>query len=195
MNTEDQILVDAIKSNNDRKRNWALYSIYSNARLKDYTRNYILNHGGLEADVEDIFQEAIILLDRNLRNEMFKGDSALGTYFIAIVKWKWLGIQRKKKIMEVEVNNNLLLKEDTDLAFAIISEERKKILDYAIEKLGAKCKELLAHYKLDHTMKEIAVILGYSSPEMAKKQAYRCREKLKEFFTNHKEYREVFFNN
>jgi RNA polymerase sigma factor (sigma-70 family) len=193
--TEDSLLIDAIRSGNARSRDWALYRIYSNSKYKEFTRTYITSHHGLEADVDDVFQEAIILLDRNLRNGAYKEESTLGTYLMAIVKWTWLGIQRKKKLQVVEIDTNSMQLEVGSAESSLLSEEREEIMNLAINQLGSKCRELLGQYKLDHTMKEIAMQLGYSSAEMAKKQAYRCREKLKIFFTCHTEYREIFFNN
>ena len=38
---------------------------------------------------------------------------------------------------------------------------------------------LLNLYKLSYSMDEIAQNIGLSSPEMAKKEVYRCRERLR----------------
>ena len=194
MQSEDDVLISAIRSHNDRKRDWALYSIYNDPKYKEVARKYVLNHRGVESDVDDVFQDAIVLFDRNVRNGLFKGESSLSTYFMGIIKWTWIGIQRRRKVEEVELDMEIVDSTSWSNEFVEFTEEKKHILDLAVNLLNEKCKMLLGYYRLDHTMKEIAVKLGYSSPEMAKKQAYRCREKLKTFFEENKEYREVFYN-
>jgi len=194
LDSGDKYLIEALKSQDPGKRDRAIYHFYSDHDLKAFVTGYIKNHNGSEEDADDAFQEAIILLDRNVRNGSFRGDSSLKTYFFAIVKWYWLAVQRKKRITV-----GPLQPDDIDIGVESVEDdliylEKKEFLDRAVASVGLRCRELLGYYKLDYSMKEIASLMGFSSPAMAKKQAYRCREKLREFLSGHSEYLQLFSN-
>lgn len=86
----------AIKSSDQRQRDWALYQFYVDLEIKSWVKSYINNHGGNDEDAEDVFQESIIIFDRNIRNEKFEGKSSLKTYLLSVVKWSWVSYRRKK---------------------------------------------------------------------------------------------------
>jgi RNA polymerase sigma factor (sigma-70 family) len=184
MEINDQMLIQAIKCGEDRKRDWALYQFYSSSEVQNFTSQYVIQHGGQSSDVDDVFQDAMVTFDRNIRNDIFKGNSSLKTYLLAIVKWTWLGYQRKKNNQTVEINPDIHTSFDSadNIEYSIINIEQANMVEQAINQIDERCQELLRHYKIDTSMKEIAAIMGFSSPEMAKKQAYRCRERLRNYF-------------
>ncbi len=181
MNPDDLTLINAIQSGDAHKRDSALHQFYFNPEIKTWVKSYIQTHGGQEADADDVFQDSIIVFDRNIREGKFLGKSSLKTYLLSIVKWTWLGYQRKRGVtVELQPDANYELEDS--FQDEIIANERSSLIEAAIDHLDKRCQELLRHYKLDYSMKEIAAKMGFSNPEMAKKQAYRCREKLRKYF-------------
>lgn len=173
--------MEAIKSGNERKRDWALYQFYADREIRTWVTSYILRQGGQEEDAEDVFQESIIIFDRNIREGKYEGKSTLKTYLLAVVKWGWLTYIRKKGR-----HDEFKPEQITDAAespeFNLISEEKTTLVEQAIDQIDERCQTLLRYYKLDYSMKEMVDLMGFSSPEMAKKQAYRCRERLRAYF-------------
>lgn len=183
MNLNDEMLVQCIRGDDQAKRNYALYQFYINEVIQNWMASCERNHPSLSGYIEDIFQEALIVFDRNIRENKFEGRSSLTTYLISILKWKVLGHQRQeKKVTEFAPEHVQDITESEE--FHIISDEKKRTLEEALQQIDERCRELLTHYKLDFSMKEIASVMGFSSPEMAKKQAYRCREKLRTVLTS-----------
>jgi RNA polymerase sigma factor (sigma-70 family) len=195
LNANDKVLIEALRGEDKRKREWALYQLYKDRDLKAFVSSHVRGLGGVQEDVEDVFQEALILFDRNVRSGVFRAESSLKTYFIGIVKWLWLAVMRKKSIKVEEFQPEAIDLQVEGADHIMIAQEKKVIFENVISKMGAQCKELLSLYKLDYSMKEIASLMNFSSPEMAKKQAYRCREKLKSYLTEHKEYLLKFLKN
>jgi RNA polymerase sigma factor (sigma-70 family) len=181
MKITDEQLVEAICSPDPAKRDWAIYQFYADASLRESIIRYVVRNGGNEEDGQDVFQEAICLLDRNVRAGKFNYKSKLSTYLFSIAKWYWVSYRRKhRKFEELEypaVENEVDPFEDR-----LQPEELKKLLDLAIQELGERCQKLLGYYKLDYSMQEIKEYLGFSSPAMARKEAYRCRERLRKVF-------------
>lgn len=174
----DETLVELIRSNDPVKRNWALYQFYNNTLIRDWMKKYDYNNPQITGYLEDIFQEAMLVFDRNIRENRFEGKSSLSTYLISIIKWMILGHQRKTKQTQ-EFKHEHMNGETESADFEMISDEKRNVLEEALLQIDSRCQELLRHYKLDYSMKEISEIMGFSSPEMAKKQAYRCRERLR----------------
>ncbi len=183
MEINDPLLIKCIKSDDPKKRNWAFYQLYSDEKIRNWAHKYCRNQGGRPEDMEDVFQDAIIILDRNLREGRFEGGSTLKTYFISIIKWSWVSYQRKQKPV-AELKTEQIDSAVASIEKQYLEEERKALIDLAIAELGEHCQQLLKLYKLDYSMKEIKDRLGISSPNLAKKQAFNCRKKLKAVFLN-----------
>ncbi len=177
---DDERLFKAILGSAIEREN-ALRQIFGNLEWKDMTIRYVQSKGGNEQDGEDVFQEAIILFDRNIREKRFKGDSSLKTYFFGIIKWYWWGQWRKRRPQE-ELNPTQHESTEEGIEARVMADEKKSFLRKALEKLGERCKQVLELYQLHYSMDEIALEVGFSSPEIAKKEAYQCRRKLKDFF-------------
>ena len=182
MELDDEKLLEYLQSSDKSKRNSAFYYFYKNETINAWLLNYLLTHGGTADDKDDVFQETIIILDRNVRNLSFQRQCSIQTYFISIAKWYWLGLKRKSKNF-VEFESEMSMEFIESFESSIILEERKNFINKALSQIDTRCQELLKYYKLDYSMIEISKLLNYSSPEIAKKQAHRCREKLKIIFT------------
>ncbi|MCF8245797.1 MAG: sigma-70 family RNA polymerase sigma factor [Saprospiraceae bacterium] len=181
MKYSDQQIIEAISSGDPRKREWALYQFCNEDSLQGWVLNYVKTHGGEVEDGEDVFQEVAVIFDRNIRQGRFDGKSTLRTYFFAIAKWHWVTYRRKKSPVS-ELKPEHYDGEVASVEAQIFEGEKKEILERAIAELDTRCQALLQYYKLDYSMKEIKELLGFSSSEMAKKQAYRCRERLRDVF-------------
>lgn len=182
MHADDKSTVAGIQGT-AAERDHALKQFFRQHRdLRGQIINYVASHGGNEQDGEDVFQDAVVLFDRNIRSGRFEGKSTLATFFFSIAKFHWIGKRRRarktEELPERRENDGV---QEPDLHY--IHEEKKSILDKALEQIGEKCQELLSLYKLDYSMEEIAEAMGISSAAMAKKDAYRCRMKLREYLT------------
>ena len=183
--TEKRIL-EALLSGDIKKRDWAIYQFYENTSLKKQVIQYVKNHGGSPEDGEGTFHEALLVFDRKVREEKkFDGTSALKTYFISIAKWTWVSLRRKHKKLKLVSSEEIPEKGVAEIELNLYKKEKKMILDKAIATLKERCQELLKYYKLDYSMKEIQTLMGFSNTNMAKKEAYRCRKKLRQYFLDH----------
>lgn len=163
------------------ERNEALRAVYLDGKLFASIRKHV----GNEQDAKDVFQDSLVIFDRNVRSSSFKKESDWRTYFIGIAKWRWRDLCRKK-------DNNLseLKPEIFDGAteeapeVALIEDERRTLLEQAIGQLKGDCREVLGLYMLSFSMIEIAESTG-STETNVKKTAQRCRDKLREYLMSH----------
>ena len=152
--------------------------------------HWITGGGGDEADAADIFQEAMVVLFEKAHNPDFQLSCKIGTYLFAISKHLWFKKLEKKKKAPVSLNEEAG-DENTDWAYEddiSVHEERElhyEQLDTALEQIGEPCRSLLkAFYHHDKSMQEIASDFGYTNPDNAKTQKYKCLTRLKKIFFN-----------
>jgi RNA polymerase sigma factor (sigma-70 family) len=179
----DDALVQAIRQGGS-ERDAALKHLYLRPGLREAVYRHVLDRGGSRDDAQDVFQESLVLFDRNLREGRFEGRSALATYFVAIAKWRWLTVRRQQgrytAFEPVHFDGEVESPEHETLR-----TEQREMLDAALGQLGGRCQELLRLYQLEYSMKEIAEKMAYESTDVAKKEAYRCRLRLRELLENH----------
>ncbi len=154
-----------------------LLSIYK--EVFPMVEKYIQRNSGTSTDAQDIFQDALYLLIKKTDDLSFELTAKLSTYLFGISKNLWLKELTKQKIDANELDQS-------EEEYEIIEEQEfqqlarvQKVKD-SLSKLGEPCKTILEHYYFFKTsMKKIAEMLHYASPEHAKNQKYKCFIRLK----------------
>lgn len=160
--------------------------LYRASGWRERVVQHVCRDGGDAPAGEDVFQETLILFDRNIREGRFRGDSSLQTYFFGIAKQYWFN--RRRNIRPESLTPATYSHPDTDNPEQItLLIERQQMISHILEVLGEHCKKVLELYKLSLSNEEIALEMGLSSPEMAKKYTYRCREKFRTFVLGRKD--------
>ncbi len=183
LNTEQHLL--AALAAGDRKATADIYSQHYNI-----IKSWIVKTGGQESDGADVFQEAMVILFEKSQQEDFRLTCKVGTYLFAISKHIWY-----KKLQHMQKLPSAYLPEGTgeddgdDRAYEddISTHQEREMhyeqMDAALEQLGEPCSSLLkAFYQHDKSMQEIAAEFGYTNPDNAKTQKYKCLARLRKIF-------------
>lgn len=150
-------------------------------------RKMITANGGTKEDAEDVFQEALIILCRRVREGNFVLTAKLTTYLFSVCRFVWKDEQRRRKISYTDEEADIPWEDDISLL--IEQEQKARLAERALQELGSRCKELLLlFYHGSMKLKDIALRMGYNSENAAKNQKYKCmegaRNKLKELLQN-----------
>lgn len=163
-----------------RKRdNRVLQYIYKNSL--NPVKQLILNNAGSDSDAEDIFQEALIIVFKKLREEPdFELTSAFNTYIYSISRLLWLKHLRQIRKIEIDPLNR-------DMEERIEFEEPSPVQDMDLRmtiyqrtllKIPEDCQKILRLTAQDITSKEIARQLGFRSEGYVRKRRHFCKEYL-----------------
>lgn len=177
--TEEELTIAIRKGG--RGRDTALEFIYHHPAYRNSIIQFIKSKGGNFQDGEDMFVEAVILLDRKIRQGAYSEKSTLKGYLYNVSFNLWRNELRKRgrEDLKEEVPNSDEQTEKNPLTL-LITTERKDLLDKILADLGEKCKRILEMWKLSYSMEEISEEMNYSSPALAKKYRYRCHKSLME---------------
>lgn len=185
---KEQLLLEGLAAN-DRKMTEEVYR--DNYKP---VQAWIRARGGTPIDAEDVFQEAMVILFQKSQEAEFRLTCKIGTYLVAVSRFIWY--KRLQKLQRQPDGYTLEPGNDTDEGNQFdqyayeddikVQEERETHFDQlnmAMEELGEPCRSLLrAFYNEDKSMQDIAQMFGYTNPDNAKNQKYKCLTRLKKLF-------------
>ncbi len=146
--------------------------------------NLIRSNNGTEQEAKDIYQEAVIVLYEKLKSPEFELTCQISTFLYAVSRRLWLKrLSEKNKFSGNLTETESYLHLDTVEQEAEESEKRFEIMAQALDKLGEPCKTVLEDFYLKKmSMQEITDKMGYTNPDNAKNQKYKCLQRLKKLF-------------
>ncbi len=170
-------IIEALAGQDADGRIQALKHLFERPQLRKTAIAYVCKHSGNQQDGEDVFQEAIILFDRRIRQGAFNGKSTLEAYFMGIVRWHWFNeCQRHREVLLGGNGPEPPAEGDPELEYLIT--ERREQLEQLLSQLTDKCRNLLKMYQLNYSMDEIAQAMGYANSGVSKKEAFLCRKRF-----------------
>jgi RNA polymerase sigma factor (sigma-70 family) len=180
----DEELVNMIKSGGPAREK-ALHRIYTDSNIREKIIAMIANNNGNQQDGEDMVQEAIIVMDKNIREGRYRTEGNLQSYLFAIGKYLWMNQLRKKKPMLKGSFTDLEVAGDPDKPdHFLLDEERKMKLQALLSRLGKRCHEILSLWQLSFSMEEIAVRMKLNDASTARKAKYDCQQQLIKLIQN-----------
>jgi RNA polymerase sigma factor (sigma-70 family) len=175
----DQQVLDKIKQGDQRM----LLFLYK--RNVDPIRSYIIRNNGNTADVEDMLQEALVILWQNAQKVDFVLSSKLDTYLYAIAKNLWLKQLRKNGRMHLsdfESDHSPDIADTTEE----YNDDKYTVLSKYLNQLGETCRTLLTFFYFEQwDMEQIAAKMQFANADTAKAKKYQCKKKLEELIKQH----------
>ncbi len=163
-----------------RNDNLVLQYIYKQFFYK--VNSFIKNNSGEEDDASDIFQEAIIIIFRKLKEDdsLFE-NRPFQTYLYSVCRFLWLKQLESRRIEKEKVSETLPFQEDyydDNLTELAVKNERYSLYQKHFKSLSSDCQKIMQMFFEKIPLKQIAQIMGYKSEKYAKKRKYKCKELL-----------------
>lgn len=136
------------------------------------------NNSGSRDDALDVFQEAVMVLYRKVRQDDFELTSALSTYIYAICRNHWMKRLNKKSFSEVSIQDDGVYKSEENFVLEMEAQEKYRLFKSKLAKLGEDCRNILELFFKGTSMEKIALQMGLSSVGYAKKRKFQCKEQL-----------------
>ncbi|SFI64888.1 RNA polymerase sigma factor [Olleya namhaensis] len=171
----DKKILEFFKTGQRDKAFKQLYSLYP--RIE----KLVLSKGGKKSDAQDVFQEALIILNRNLEQSDFILTASFYTYLYSVSRFVWKDMQTKFTTQELHD-----LKDNEVSIFQHVLEEKKyRFAENAFRELGERCQQLLQLFYVQKiSFSDIATMMQFKSEKVAKNQKYKCLKKAKDIYQN-----------
>jgi RNA polymerase sigma factor (sigma-70 family) len=172
--------LNAIKANDEK----VLQHFYQANYPK--IEKYVLSNQGSEEQAKDIFQDAFIVVWRNIQLDKFspENETSLSGYLFQVGKNKWLDQLRSghhRKVVPIDLVNLEFKQEE------ILSGEEQEYINtvkHYFKNLGDTCREvLIKFYYHNAPLKQIASDFNWTEPT-TRNNKYRCLQQLKELIKN-----------
>lgn len=162
---KDQVLIAGIIEGNEK----ILTHFYKENAA--YVQGYILHNYGNPEDVEDIFQDALVVLYQKLGSDLFELRGSLKVYFFGICKNLWRARLRKMDRLIIDDGQNRFEEGTIDsLPTDLEDQERQYLYKKYFHKLSSDKKKLLYLFFEGRSIKEISEITGYTEGYTRKKK-------------------------
>lgn len=146
---------------------------------------FIRNNSGNQADAEDVFQEAMLVLVEKLRMDHFQLTTSIDTYVYAICKNIWFKKLRNKSY-ELSIDEIQSYAFQHSINDAIENEKTylEKLKGYLL-KITTHCNRLISDiFFNEKSIDQIQQDYGYSSRHNAQNQKHKCVEQLRKIKDN-----------
>ncbi len=158
-------------------------------------RSLVLRHSGTQADVEDIFQDGLMVLYDQMLTGTLQLSCSVKTYLYSVCRYLWLRrLQRKNRLMYQDNCRAEELDAEYD-CFTVLPDERqqalRRLLDKHLNQMSDGCRELLMLYAEKKSYAEIAEIMHFKNEGIAKSRKYRCKETLRKKIENDPEFKQL----
>ncbi|MBE7170764.1 MAG: sigma-70 family RNA polymerase sigma factor [Williamsia sp.] len=178
-NHSDQELTEGIRSGQNYE------AMIRHLYQKNYpgVHAYIIRNSGSDQDAQDIFQEVIVTFIELVKQQKFRGESAVSTFLLALTRNIWLNELKKRgrsQLREEKFEKNKS-REEGDISRFIFHRELRSQLMGLLDTLGIACKTLLlAYYYENLSMREIFPLLQYENEQVARNKKYKCLKQLEQ---------------
>lgn len=157
--------------------------------------NFIRNNSGSDEDTRDIFQEAIIIIYRKLKedNKALENRS-FQLYLFTVCRFLWLRQLEKRKLESEKITNSMPYLEDLyddDFFDVVRRNERYALYQKHFRNLSTDCQKIMQLFFDKVPLRQIAQIMGYKSEKYAKKKKYKCKELLLERIKEDSQYKKI----
>jgi RNA polymerase sigma factor (sigma-70 family) len=180
----DEALLEALRHEEDK----ALGLVYKTHY--PMVLHLILNNSGTEAEAKDVYQEAIMVLYENARDENFRLTCKIKTYLYSVSRRLWLKklAEKGRFVGKLDDFESYLGFEKDETDEMDEREVQFSVMQSALKKLGEPCRTILEDFFVHElSMIQIAEKMGYTNADNAKNQKYKCLVRLKKiFFTEYK---------
>jgi len=172
----NEAIIYGLKARDEKVISYIYKQSYAQVRF------FITSNNGTVMDAEDIFQDALVLIYKNIASEKFVLTCSFSTYLFSICRHLWLQ-KLNRNLRNVSIDDNMTscdpFEDEEKLKDHLMESEKYRLFQKHFNRLKAGEQKILKLYMSKTHGREVASIMGYKSDKYAKYRKYVIKEKLK----------------
>lgn len=173
----DEALVAGIKRDDEAALEY-LYKLHFPMIL-----HFMQNNNGTEEEAKDIYQEAVIIFYEKIKAGSLELNCQIKTYLYSVSRRLWLKKLTEKSRVSKPRDEDFFLELAAEDGLDDEKEARFELMSESLLLLGEPCRSLLEDFYVhEQSMQQISEKFGYTNPDNAKNQKYKCLMRLKKLF-------------
>ncbi len=157
---------------------------------------FVKRNNGSEDDVSDVFQEAIIVIYRKLKeNDLLFENRSFEVYLFSVCRLLWLKNLKKRKDERDKIIESLPFNQelyDDDLNNIIEKNERYLLYQKHFRNISTDCQKILQMFFDKVPIRQIAQVMGFKSEKYVKTRKFKCKELLIERIKQDTDYKKLY---
>jgi RNA polymerase sigma factor (sigma-70 family) len=154
-------------------------------------RQLVKTNNGSDTDADDVFQDAILVIYRKIKENKLNLYVAFGTYLYAVAKKIWQNELKRRTQKACSIDECNDLHDVDDIEEDLIKNEKHKLVWEHFEKLSKDCQKIIKLFIDGHTITEVTAIMKYSSEQHTKNRRLRCKNSLITHIINDPQFKEL----
>jgi RNA polymerase sigma factor (sigma-70 family) len=151
---------------------------------------FLVGKGGNPEHIKDVFQEAMYVICKKVRDQGLILTCTFSTYLFAVCKNIWMHDLRKYRYQPVEDSDLVNISEEPEPE-GEMQDKLKALYKYHFSRLSKDCQKLLKLHFNRVPLAEIQRIFGYSSEHYTSDRKYRCKKSLYRRIMNDPQYKKI----
>jgi len=138
-----------------------------------------------ESILKDIYTDTVLLILQHIRNDTFRGESRLSTYFYKIFYFKTVDYIRQNAANRIEYTDELPEQGDETQNITQLMEARDEmaLIVKLLDKMCSPCREIIMDWAYwGFKPDEIGERIGETDPVKYSKLKYNCIDKFKKLW-------------
>jgi len=141
--------------------------------------SFVIHNSGSRDEAKDVFQEAMIIAYKKIRDGKLELTCKFGTYLYAICKKVWIQERRKYLLHAEKLRQQPLLVHDPEPEEdPLLQKHLKELFEKHFRELSEDCQKILSMFFSNHTVDEIREEMNYKDLHHAADRKYRCKKSL-----------------
>ena len=140
---------------------------------------FVIHHHGNREQAKDVFQEAMIIVYKKIREGDLELTCKFGTYLYAICKNVWIQERKKYQLHAEKLRNQPLVVNDPGPdEDPLLQNHLTELFNKHFNELSKDCQKILTMFFNNHTVEEIRDDMNYKDLHHAADRKYRCKKSL-----------------
>jgi RNA polymerase sigma factor (sigma-70 family) len=140
---------------------------------------FVIHHGGNREQARDVFQEAMYIAYKRIRDGEFELSCKFSTYLYGICKKVWIQ-ERKKYLLHAEKLRQqvLAVREPEPDEDPLLQKQMRDLFNKHFNQLSRDCQKILLLSFSNWSVEEIREAMNYKDLHHAADRKYRCKKSL-----------------